>query len=124
MSITGDRIKELRIKNGWTQEELGEKLGIKKAAINKYETGIVENIKRQTLLELAEILGTTPNYLMGWEDEKNKQSDSKIHDSLQVKEDEAPYLIAAHALEDLTEDEQKQILEYANFIRSKRNKTI
>ncbi len=69
MSITGDRIKELRLRNDWTQEELGEKLGLKKAAINKYELGIVENIKRQTLLDLAEVLGTTPNYLMGWEDE-------------------------------------------------------
>lgn len=45
----GDRIKELRILNNLTQEELGEKVGVKKAAVQKWESGITKN-----LLELKE----------------------------------------------------------------------
>ena len=45
------RIKERRIKYGLTQEELAEKLGLKKSAIAKYENGRVENIKRTTILQ-------------------------------------------------------------------------
>lgn len=52
-----------------TQEELAEKVGLKKAAINKYESGVVVNIKRDMIGKLASALETTPTYLMGWEDE-------------------------------------------------------
>lgn len=33
----GERIKQLRIANGLTQEELGKYIGVQKAAIRKYE---------------------------------------------------------------------------------------
>jgi len=64
----GDRIKELRISKGYTQEELGKRLGLKKAAIQKYENGGVENIKRSKIKLLADALGVTPSYIMGWEE--------------------------------------------------------
>ena len=63
----GERIKELRIIKGYTQEELGKMLGIKKAAIQKYENGDVENIKRSKIKLLADALGVTPSYIMGWD---------------------------------------------------------
>lgn len=34
---TGEKIKMLRVKKGMSQEELGKKVGVQKAAINKYE---------------------------------------------------------------------------------------
>ena len=61
---TGDRIKALRIKHDMSQEELGEKLGVQKAAIHKYENGIIVNLKRSTIAKLAKILNTTPAYLL------------------------------------------------------------
>ena len=57
---TGDRIKTLRTSKGLTQEELGDMIGIKKAAINKYETGLVVNLKRTTIMKLADALGVSP----------------------------------------------------------------
>lgn len=65
---TGERIKLLRKENGFTQEELGAKIGVQKAAIQKYEKGTVKNIKRDSLILLAKYLNTTPEYLLGWED--------------------------------------------------------
>ena len=38
----GERIKYLRNLKGWTQEELGAKVGMQKSAIAKYEKGNVE----------------------------------------------------------------------------------
>ena len=40
----GTRIKELRTLAGLSQEELGRRVGVQRAAINKYEKGTVENI--------------------------------------------------------------------------------
>ena len=41
----GERIKELRLLAEMSQDELGRRVGVQRAAINKYEKGIVENIK-------------------------------------------------------------------------------
>ena len=45
---TGEKIRELRKRLGLTQEELGDMIGVKKAAINKYEKGLID-IKSSTL---------------------------------------------------------------------------
>jgi len=66
---TGAIIKELRIKKGLTQEELGKILGVQKAAIQKYESGLVENIKRSSIIKMAQIFDVTPAYIMGWTDD-------------------------------------------------------
>ena len=64
----GQRIKERRMEMGLTQEELGEKLGLQKSAIAKYENGRVENIKRSTIEQMAKVLDCSPSYLMGFDD--------------------------------------------------------
>ena len=60
---TGERIKMLRKEHNLTQEELGAKIGVQKAAI--------QNIKRDSLIKLAQCLDTSPEYLLGWEDMPN-----------------------------------------------------
>ena len=69
MSNIGNRIKLERTRHGWTQEELAEKMGYKsKSTINKIELGI-NDLTQSRVLKFAEVLGVTPGYLMGWEDE-------------------------------------------------------
>lgn len=60
------RIKLLRTRKGMTLEELGAKIGVTKATAQKYEVGIIPNIKRDMIEKLADALDTTPGYLMGW----------------------------------------------------------
>lgn len=64
----GVRIKARRKDVGMTQEELGKKIGVTKATINKYETGVVINMKRPTIEKIAKALDVDPGYLMGWND--------------------------------------------------------
>ena len=65
----GKRIKEARINKGYTQEELGRLVGVQRAAINKYETGAVTNLKRSTIAKLANALNVRPTYLMCMDDD-------------------------------------------------------
>lgn len=67
----GERIRELRKKRKMTQEQLGNVIGVQKAAIQKYEKGTVQNIKRASLIKLAEVLDTTPEYILGWDAPQN-----------------------------------------------------
>jgi len=62
---TGERIRSLRLAQKMSQEELGRRIGLQKAAIHKYETGLVVNIKQTTLDRLAQALNTTPAWLLG-----------------------------------------------------------
>lgn len=71
---TGERIRQLRIAHQMTQEELGAKVGVQKAAIYKYENGLIVNLKRSTIEKLALVLDTTPTYLMGMEDDEPEQA--------------------------------------------------
>ncbi len=81
----GDRIKEKRMVAGLTQEELAERIGVQKSAIAKYESGRVENIKRSKIQLLADILGTTPAYLMGWEEEPDTSSTTITNEEKMLK---------------------------------------
>lgn len=71
MSI-GDRIKSRRIELNMSQDELAKKLGYKsRSSINKIEKD-GRNLPQDKIKALANILYTTPAYIMGWTEEKNK----------------------------------------------------
>lgn len=61
----GDLIKKARLEKGLTQEELAEKVGVKKSAVAKWENGRVSEIKRSNLKNLADALGLAPTQLLG-----------------------------------------------------------
>ena len=70
----GEYIKELRTggnKYGkvWTQEELGQALNpkVNRAAVNKWESGRVENLKRTHIEQLAKLFDVEPFDLMCFE---------------------------------------------------------
>lgn len=69
----GEYIKQLREERGWTMEELGKKVGVNRAAVQKWEKGTVENIKRSTIKELSKVFGVSPCDLMCWDEEPKTQ---------------------------------------------------
>lgn len=64
----GERIRSRREALGMTQTELADALSTTKQNIYKYENGIISNIPSDKIEAMAEILKTTPAYLMGWEE--------------------------------------------------------
>lgn len=73
----GEKIREARLKKGFTQAELAELLGYKsRSSINKIEVE-GRDIPRSSIIKFAKALGVSPAYLMGWEDEETKEDDGK-----------------------------------------------
>ncbi|GHV06468.1 hypothetical protein FACS1894217_05210 [Clostridia bacterium] len=58
-----DIIKANRIRLGLSQRELGEKVGVNKAAVQKWECGKVINLKREILVSLSNIFEITMDEL-------------------------------------------------------------
>lgn len=61
---TGDVIKMLRKKSGMTQDDLARKLGVTKSSVQKYENGLVQNLKLQTIRDLCNIFHAPPWYFI------------------------------------------------------------
>lgn len=57
----GEYIKKLRIEAGYSQEQLGNMLGVQRAAVQKWECGRVQNLKRETIKKLSEIFDVQPS---------------------------------------------------------------
>lgn len=68
----GERIKQRRKELGLSADKLGEMLGKNRATIFRYENGEIENLPLDILEPIAKALGTTPAYLLGWEEEQKK----------------------------------------------------
>lgn len=65
--MVGNRIKQLREQNAISQTELATKIGVSKQTLYKYENNIITNIPSDKIELMAQFLGTTPAYIMGWE---------------------------------------------------------
>ncbi len=72
--ILADKIIRLRKKNGWSQEELANKMNVSRQAVSKWESAqSIPDIEK--ILQLSELFGVTTDYLL--KDEFEKEEDSK-----------------------------------------------
>lgn len=68
MEKMSDRLRWLRKeKCHKTLEEVSKHVKVSKATIQRYESGVIENIPSDKIELLADALETTPGFIMGWE---------------------------------------------------------
>jgi len=72
MAILSERIKERRRIMGLKAEDVAEKIGVSRATLYRYESSPNDKIPTNILEKLAKILGTTREYLIGIEDQRNE----------------------------------------------------
>lgn len=60
----GEKIKTLRKSIGLTQTELGQRVGVQKNAVSKWECGRVEDIPTSTIKQLANLFDVPASYLI------------------------------------------------------------
>ena len=61
--ILADKITEERKKNGWSQEELANQLGVSRQAVSKWESaGAVPDLQR--ILQMSELFCVSTDYLL------------------------------------------------------------
>lgn len=77
-SNIGQRIKVRRKQLGLTLEELGNKVGVGASTVRKWETNYIKDMKSDKVQKVAEALGVSAAYLMGW-DENQRVSVEQVH---------------------------------------------
>lgn len=75
----GDRLKQIRMNNGWSQEQLAEKIGVSRQAITKWETkkGLPD---MENMVILAEIFNLTLDELV-LQEVKQKENRATLYES-------------------------------------------
>lgn len=67
MNTISQRIKEQRLLNGWSLEQLAEKVGVSHVAISRWENNI-RTPNMYNIIALANAFGVSSDYLLGLED--------------------------------------------------------
>lgn len=67
MSV-GERIKAARLHSGLSVDEIAKKINKDRSTVYRYESQEIEELPITILEPLANALGTTVSYLMGWDD--------------------------------------------------------
>lgn len=119
------RVKELREKLGMTQEELARKLGYRsKSSVAHIENG--RDIPRAMVEKLAKILKTTPQYLMGWENdsyimpEKLSEIQKELPGSAKESDRERIVNMIADRLGECPEQDIDDMLTFLDFLDFRR----
>ncbi len=106
----GERIADLRKKNGYSQEMLGEKLGVSRQAVSKWESdAALPEIDK--LVELAKLFEVTVGFLLGVEEAKRipEGADQLLEESGQsqenVKQEQGVEAVLEKYLEELSKEE-------------------
>ena len=73
-----ERIKDLRVENNLTLEQLAEKTGLSSSALGNYETNEYKDISHFAIIKLAKFYGVTTDYLLGFSETK-KHSKADIN---------------------------------------------
>ena len=61
----GGKLKKRRLELGLTLEEVGNLVGVSKSTVMKWETGFIENMRRDNVALLAKALRVSPLWIMG-----------------------------------------------------------
>ena len=108
----GELIKQARMDKGLTQEELAEKVGVKKSAVAKWENGRVSEIKRSNLKNLSDALGLNPNQLLG---DIERDPVGVAHELADIYLDSELRLMITRYRK-LSSDKQAQVREYVQLL--------
>lgn len=102
----GEKVKEIRIKQGFSQLQLGEKMNISQQAIAKYEH-LIDQPKLSTVRKLATALGVSIDDLtLSW----SSYSPSEIWDDMENNKNE--YI----TIDTRDENNEDKLMEYFNYL--------
>lgn len=80
----GEKVKARREQIGMTQEELARKMGYKsKSSITKIEKG-ERDLPQSKIKQIADCLGTSPSYLMGWQRDEPRIDMDMLHKAVEM----------------------------------------
>ena len=113
--VIGEKIKQYRLANGWTQQELGTKIGISKNAIGNYEKGF-RSPKKNTMFDLAKAFSISIDDLFPPVQKPSPSDIQTIYDKLEPPRQGKVLTYAERQLDEQKNEEETKINEVSEKI--------
>jgi repressor LexA len=114
--VIGEKIKHYRLANGWTQQELGTKIGISKNAIGNYEKGF-RSPKKNTMFDLANAFNVSIDDLFPPVQKASPTDIQSIYDQLAPTRQGKVLTYAERQLNEQKNEEETKINEVSEVIQ-------
>jgi len=105
LETMGKRIKDKRESREMTLADLGARVGVQASTVRKWETGYIKDIRSDKIQKIADALGVTPAYLMGWDESRNVKVDNVHANNGIIGHANAPVTINGSHSEPLSKEE-------------------
>lgn len=119
-------IKNRRIELGLTLEEVATRVGVTKATVQRWESGLIANLRRDKIATLAKALDTSPAFILGFENASfgtnngiigNNNHDNHFGSTKALTPIQNAIVAVCSAL---PEDQQSEVLSYATKLLNKK----
>ena len=90
--ILAERLKARRLELGLTTVDVARAVGVSRSTVGRWENGDIANMKDDKIKVLADALGVSPSYLMGWSDDKARSAEE--HDLVRACEGLSPRMLS------------------------------
>jgi transcriptional regulator with XRE-family HTH domain len=113
-----DKIKTLRKRRGLTFEAIGKHVGVGKSTVRKWENGDIKNMRRDKIALLAEALGVTPGYLMGWETKESNEVLKSISEQLTAPSRSKEWKALSEGFEKMEQQRYDEFMAIFNMLKA------
>lgn len=113
--VIGEKIKQYRLANGWTQQELGTKIGMSKNAIGNYEKGF-RSPKKNTMFDLAKAFSISIDDLFPPVQKDSASDIQSIYDELEPNRQRKVITYAEKLRDEQKNEEEAKINEVSEVI--------
>ena len=77
--MLGARVKQYRLKHGWSQGELAKRAGVPQPLLSYLESGRRDTVTTDVAKRLARTLGVSIDYLVGtWDEEEQAPAEAAL----------------------------------------------
>ncbi|MDO4302112.1 MAG: helix-turn-helix transcriptional regulator [Clostridia bacterium] len=112
----GERIKNRRKELELTQEQIGNLIGVTKSTIQRYENGLIKDLKMPVIQAIANALKVNPDWIVLKSDIKELQVSKHPFDTSNLSNKELKLITTYNILNDIGKNEAQKRVEELTLI--------
>ena len=91
MNEIKDLLKEKRCELGYTMKDVADRVGVSEATVSRWESGEIQNMRRNNIVALSRLFELSPSTIMGWDITVNQDNNKGVISNNIASDDNSSY---------------------------------